>query len=75
MVMTRGVFCVLSWPTIVSIHADSDTGVDHTYGSPQYVHQQTCGLSKLMKILGWPSGPPPPSQATDFESTHRTGCL
>jgi hypothetical protein len=39
------------------------------------VHQLICGLSRLMKILGWPSGPPPPSQATVRSCRQRTGCL
>ena len=46
-----------------------------TNGTPQYVHQQICGLSTLMKILGCPSGPPPPSQDTVRPWVQRTGCL
>jgi len=46
-----------------------------TNGSPQYVHQQICGLSTLMKMRGWPRGPPPPSQETMRSFVHRTGCL
>jgi hypothetical protein len=29
----------------------------------------------LMKMRGWPRGPPPPSHLTDFSLTQRTGCL
>ena len=47
----------------------------HTKGSPQYVHMQICGLSTLMKILGCPNGPPPPSQDTMRSFVQRTGCL
>ena len=46
-----------------------------TNGSPQYVHQQICGLSTLMKMRGCPRGPPPPSQETMRSFVHRTGCL
>jgi hypothetical protein len=46
-----------------------------TNGTPQYVHQLICGLSRLMKILGWPSGPPPPSHETMRSCRQRTGCL
>ena len=46
-----------------------------TNGSPQYVHQQIWGLSTLMKILGCPRGPPPPSQDTVRSCVQRTGCL
>ena len=46
-----------------------------TKGNPQYVHQQICGLSTLINILGCPNGPPPPSQDTCRSCTHRTGCL
>lgn len=46
-----------------------------TNGRPQYVHQQIWGLSVLIKILGWPSGPPPPSHETTFLFVQRTGCL
>jgi hypothetical protein len=45
-----------------------------TKGRPQYVHQQIWGLSVLMKILGWPRGPPPPSQETMRSWVQRTGC-
>jgi len=46
-----------------------------TNGRPQYVHQLIFGLSTLMKILGCPRGPPPPSQATTRSFVQRTGCL
>jgi len=44
-------------------------------GKPQYVHMQIWGLSVLMKILGCPNGPPPPSHSTIRLCVHRTGCL
>lgn len=46
----------------------------HTKGSPQYPQVAISGLSVLMKILGWPRGPPPPSQLTTLDLVHRTGC-
>ena len=46
-----------------------------TNGKPQYVHMQIWGLSVLMKILGCPNGPPPPSHSTIRLCVHRTGCL
>jgi hypothetical protein len=39
------------------------------------VHQQIWGLSTLMKIRGWPRGPPPPSQETARSWVQVTGCL
>jgi hypothetical protein len=81
------VFCDAHWPVSKSARVfppesarkkvREDDGGDWTLtnGSPQYVHIQTCGLSVLIKILGCPSGPPPPSQATTLSCVHRTGCL
>lgn len=43
-------------------------------GNPQYVQLQISGLSVLMKILGCPNAPPPPSHATIRSCVHRTGC-
>lgn len=45
-----------------------------TKGRPQYVQVQISGLSRLMKTLGWPNGPPPPSHSTVLSWIQRTGC-
>lgn len=47
----------------------------HTKGTPQYPQVAISGLSVLMKTLGWPRGPPPPSQLTTLDFVQRTGCL
>jgi hypothetical protein len=44
--------CVLSSPVPKSVPFLADVLVRLTYGRPQYVHQQICGLSTLMNILG-----------------------
>jgi hypothetical protein len=67
------VFVGLSFPVSKSTITHS-SGAKHTKGRPQYVHQQICGLSVLIKILGCPNGPPPPSQETTRFSVHVTGC-
>jgi hypothetical protein len=71
----RGTFCDVCSPATCQLLICCGAERVRTYGNPQYVHQHTCGLSTLMKIFGCPNGPPPPSQATDLPSTHRTGCL
>jgi hypothetical protein len=79
MVDFLGAFCDVCVPVIMVSRKFSAVGKltiqGHTNGSPQYVHVLISGLSTLMKILGWPRGPPPPSQDTTRLSTHRTGCL
>lgn len=80
-------WCSLAWKWLVSnnsIHAmleagSAGEGVSEegrpTKGIPQYVHQLILGLSKLIKILGCPRGPPPPSHETTRSLVQRTGCL
>jgi hypothetical protein len=48
---------------------------EHTKGIPQYPQVAISGLSVLMKTLGWPRGPPPPSQLTTLDLVQRTCCL
>lgn len=39
------------------------------------MHVAISGLSVLIKMRGWPSGPPPPSHDTTLCFVQRTGCL
>ena len=76
-VLLMGLTIVSSAQTILAPELESRRrNVDRrTKGRPQYVHQQICGLSTLMKILGCPRGPPPPSHFTVRSWVQRTGCL
>lgn len=63
------------WPELGQNQIIQGSERELTNGRPQYVHVETSGLSTLIKTLGCPNGPPPPSHSTTRLCVHLMGCL